>query len=393
MTIGDTVRQAVTLLRRGMSTLFARARGTVAPGRSEPLSSERFRAVFEAAMAGLPQAALADHQLLHLPANRPPWLDTGMVLSPGDAVSWFANGRVVLSSALDIFVEPHFQLWARVGGRDVFRSTRDTYTFVAERAGRLELASYFPGQWATRDGELETPESAYESVTGGIDVALVRWTGDPTLGLVALAQNDATGLAGRELERQAIVSSTPPGWSHLWFLGPSEIYERIDSDDGPCIRCRTHCDVGILRRRIDAPLTAHTTLRWSWKVDSLPSVLAEDTLPTHDYLSIAVEYDNGIDVTYYWSASLPPGFGYWCPLPTWKDREFHVVVRSGAASLGAWLGEERNLYEDYRRYVGAPPTRISRVWFIANSLFQRRPGSCAYRGISIGCGEDRTTVL
>ena len=41
-----------------------------------------------------------------------------------------------------------------------------------------------------------------------------------------------------------------------------------------------------------------------------------------------MEFDNGRDITYYWSSKLPVGTGYDCPLPNWAGREFHVVVRS-----------------------------------------------------------------
>ena len=81
-----------------------------------------------------------------------------------------------------------------------------------------------------------------------------------------------------------------------------------------------------------------TTLRWSWRVDQLPIDLAEDTLPSHDYVSIAAEFDDGQDLTYYWSAALPEGTVYRCPIPTWASRETHVVVRSGRghAGTGCW---------------------------------------------------------
>lgn len=44
-------------------------------------------------------------------------------------------------------------------------------------------------------------------------------------------------------------------------------------------------------------------------MDLLPSEVREDTLTTHDYMSIAVEFDNGQDITCYWSAELPVGPG------------------------------------------------------------------------------------
>jgi len=145
--------------------------------------------------------------------------------------------------------------------------------------------------------------------------------------------------------------------------------------------CDTHGDVGILRRPAALPLQPGTFLSWRWRVDSLPASLREDSLPTHDYLSIAVEFDDGQDLTYYWSAALPVGTVYRCPLPTWKDKETHVVVRSGLDDLGCWLDERRDVHEDYRRCIGGPARSIVRVWLIANSLFQRGHGRCEYSGI------------
>ena len=37
---------------------------------------------------------------------------------------------------------------------------------------------------------------------------------------------------------------------------------------------------------------------WSWLVEKLPSELLEDLALTHDYISVAVEFDNGQDITY-----------------------------------------------------------------------------------------------
>ncbi|MDN5862453.1 MAG: DUF3047 domain-containing protein, partial [Salinisphaera sp.] len=127
-------------------------------------------------------------------------------------------------------------------------------------------------------------------------------------------------------------------------------------------------------------------LSWDWRVDALPSDLAEDTMPTHDYLSIAVEFDNGQDITWYWSAELPPETIYRCPLPTWKARETHIVIRSGSQGLGDWHSEHRNVFDDCIRALGSPAARIVRVWFIANSLFQRQRGECTYRNVRLTGG-------
>ena len=90
---------------------------------------------------------------------------------------------------------------------------------------------------------------------------------------------------------------------------------------------------------------------------------------------------------------MPEGTGYDCPLPNWKGKEYHVVVRSGQAGLGEWLQERRNLYEDYKQYMGAPPARIVKVWLIANSIFQRGEGECSYADIVMHGSGGETQVL
>ena len=151
--------------------------------------------------------------------------------------------------------------------------------------------------------------------------------------------------------------------------------------------------VGILQRDVRFPLRPDTEIAWRWRVDALPGLLREDSVPSHDYLSLAVEFENGLDLTYYWSRSLAVGTGYWCPLPNWKHREFHVVLRSGTQGLGAWQADRRNLHADALRYLGAAPGDVVAVWLIAVSVFKRQPGRCAYAEIRLhGGGEERVVL-
>ena len=170
----------------------------------------------------------------------------------------------------------------------------------------------------------------------------------------------------------------------MWFLGRSEIYHDEQTVQGdPSIHCHTKQNVCILQKDAPFDLTPDTRLEWTWKVDELPSDFEECTLPTHDYMSIAVEFDDGQDLTYYWSHSLPVETCYRCPLPTWNHRETHLVVRSGKRDLGKWLNESRNVYEDCVKAYGKAPKRIVRIWLIANSLLQRKQGICEYANIKL----------
>jgi hypothetical protein len=380
-------RLAARSVRRRLSGATPRA----------PTDAE-FRATLEPWLATLPAGLARSHAFHWLPATVPPWHDTGIDLEPGESVTLLADGRVFLSRALDIWVGPSFQLWCRVGERGpVFRGTRATNTFTAPAGGRLWLASYFPGEWADPSGRLGTPAGKYAKVSGGMSVLALRWahgTDVPALFRGFARDLRVPGLVLAEAERLDQPVLTPEPWDYLWYLGPGEIFRPVVTGDGrPAIGCHTHGDVGILRRDARAPLVPGTRLRWSWRVDELPGGLAEDTLPSHDYLSIAVEFDDGQDITYYWSATLPEGTVYRCPLPTWQDKETHVVVRSGPAQLGRWLDEERDLHADYARILGGPAREVLRVWLIANSLFQRGHGRCEYASIRLTTNERTLEVL
>ena len=56
----------------------------------------------------------------------------------------------------------------------MFRGTRATNSFTVETPGGLYVASYFPGEWSTRTGDLATPDEAYAGVTGDLDMLILR---------------------------------------------------------------------------------------------------------------------------------------------------------------------------------------------------------------------------
>jgi hypothetical protein len=344
-----------------------------------------FQSRFETLLHGAAAEAVREYVFFDIPSDKAPWFDTGIDVEAGDRLTTFAAGWTELKGT-SIRFAPNFQLWFRIGpDGEIFRGTRDAHSFEAERPGRLYLASYFPGEWATQTGDLGTPAEVYESATGSLSVLLIRWRTAPLEGLQSLAaQGDVDGLIAGEVDRLTSPVLPPEGWNYLWFVGPAEIYQGCKTPERKsAICCHTGGDVGLLQKLVSLPLKPNTRLRWSWKMDVLPSSIREDTLPTHDYLSIAVEFDNGQDITYYWSAELPVETAYRCPIPTWNARETHVVIRSGAHGLGEWIAEERDVYRDYVAAIGGPvPARIVRVWLIAVSLFQRQEGKCQYADIT-----------
>ncbi|MGZ4996171.1 MAG: DUF3047 domain-containing protein [Methylobacter sp.] len=344
-----------------------------------------FKSRFIELLDEVAKGVIYEHRLFELPSEQKPWLDTGLDVETGDNFSAFAAGQTQFKD-LPITLEPNFQLWFRIGrDGEIFRGTRNSHSFTVEQSGRLYLASYFPGEWADKTGKLVTPDEVYAMVTGNLAVLLIRWQSDTLEGLKTLAENgDVGNLITKEIDRLVSPVNAPEGWDYLWFIGPAEIYQPCAAPkQESAICCHTHNDCGLLQKPVALPFKPDTRLRWSWKMDALPSAVREDTLPTHDYLSIAVEFDNGQDITYYWSAELPPETSYRCPIPTWTQRETHVVIRSGSQGLGEWFNEDRDVYRDYTNAIGGTmPGNIVKVWLIAVSLFQHKEGVCQYADIS-----------
>jgi hypothetical protein len=378
--------------RLGLREVARRLRGEREPVPDLP----RFRDALDRALAAIPAELVAEHAWIQLPASEPPWRDSGIAVRAGEEVTWFAAGRVLVSAALDIWVTPKTQLWARIGDAGPIRSSsRDSHTLRAEHDGRLCFGNYFPNDWKDPSGARVQDDAVYAAMAGEIWILAIRWRGAAKDGLAALAAaGDALGVVASERERLALGDPNPPGWHHLWHLGDTEIFRASRGPDGEsALACEVTGDVGILQHDAAFPLRPDTEIAWRWRVDALPGLLREDSVPSHDYLSLAVEFENGLDLTYYWSRELPVGTAFWCPLPNWRHREFHVVIRSGSAGLGAWHTERRNLHADALRYLGKHPGDVVRVWLIAVSVFKRRRGAFSIAEIRLrGGGEERIVL-
>jgi hypothetical protein len=378
--------------RLGLRELGRRLRGLREP--APDLAG--FRESLEHALAEVPADLIAERVWTQLPASEPPWHDSGISLRVGEEVSYFAAGRVLVSSALDVWVGPRLQLWARIGeAGPIQSSSRDSNTLRAESDGRLFFGNYFPNDWKDPSGARLQSDAVYAGMAGEIWILAVRWRGAAKDGLDALvAAGDPLGVASSERERFALGDPAPTGWHHLWHIGESEVFRAASGPNGErAIEAEFVGDTAILQRDVAFALGPGSEITWRWRVDALPGLVREDSIVSHDYLSLAVEFENGLDLTYYWSKALPVGSAYWCPLPNWKHKEFHVVIRSGSEGLGAWHAERRDLHAEALRHFGKHPGNVVRVWLIANSVFKRQRGSFAIAGIRLSGDGEELAVL
>jgi Protein of unknown function (DUF3047) len=328
-----------------------------------------------------------------VPGDRPPWTPTGMWVRRGERVTLLGAGRIRWSAACH--GGPKYHLWGRVPGGEIFGCTQDTTTVVVDHTGPLELCVYL-GVWADSTGTLATGEGPYRKERGALEVTVLRWPPgtDPVDGLAALEPGTAEPrLVAAERARLLDPVVPPAGWSYLRDIGPADIYRHAVLDGRPAVDVVCDDDAGILVNEVDVALQPDTELAWSWRVDQLPGTEPEDTPFTHDYLSIATVFDTGRDLTWLWSAALPPEQAFACPIRGWSDRETHLPIRSGTAGLGSWRREVRNVWADHERFLGPPPARITAVWLIAVSHFGHGCGRATFTDIALHSGGEQVAVL
>lgn len=325
---------------------------------------------------------LLAYRVFELGSGDMPWKDLGLKPAKGQAVTFLLGGRLWLARDLDLWVEPGTAFHARSRGqRPIYNPMSNTGTMVAAHDGPIEIARSL-AEWRSEDGELWTPEDAYKQVEANIYGVALAWRGGALKGLKSLlAHGDVGGVIAAEVARIESPRRLPPGWHNLYMLGGGPVIFN-DLGNGQ-ISCQSHKNAGILQRPVSIELKPDTKLNWRWIIEELPSLHPENEFATHDYLSIGAEFDDGQDLTYIWSQGLPTGTAFRCPFPRWTPVETHMAIRSGATGLGAWQGEERDLYADYNDHIGGPAKSIVRIWLLGVTVIQRRQGSCRFADIQI----------
>jgi len=229
-------------------------------------------------------------------------------------------------------------------------------------------------------------------MSGTLSAVVARWAPgtDPQRALASIAGRDRSGLCAAEASRLADPPAPPAGWDTHPLTGREQAF----FPTGSGITVNAGWTSAIIRHPAEMTLTPALRLRWSWRVDTLPSRLPEDTALTHDYLSVALEFDDGQDLTWYWSCCLPEGASYRCPFPHWRRRETHIVARSGTAGLGRWIDEERPVLSDHQAAIGGPaPSRVVRAWLIAQTVPQAGHAAGEFRRIELADGDQKIRIL
>lgn len=341
-----------------------------------------FRKGVEELIARAHSPELAGYRLFQIKGPDLPWIDLGLEAVKGQQITFLVTGRWWLSRQHDLWFGPGLGFHARTRGkRPIYSPGSDTSTMTALHDGPIEVARLASLQ-ADEDGRLTIPEEVYAKDDVTITGVALLWRGEAAAGLASLAAHgDVDGLLASELARLRRNRRLPEGWSNLFLFGGGE--ESFVRDANGEIVCESAGSASIIERPLSLPLASRPKLGWRWKIDQLPSAVPEDQAPVHDYLSIGVKFEDGQDLTYIWSAALPTGKVFRCPLPGWNAVETHMIVDSGDKGLGSWRERERDVASDYAAHIGGPAKAISHIWLLAITPFQRRRGACRYANIRV----------
>jgi hypothetical protein len=177
----------------------------------------------------------------------------------------------------------------------------------------------------------------------------------------------------------------PADWEpmKLGRTAPSS-YTLVREGEQVVIRAEARDAASGLVRRVNLDAKQYPVLEWRWKAENVIEKGAVDRKSGDDYAAriyVTFAYDpsdlslgermkyeaakaiSGGDVplralSYIWANH--PGETDIVANP-YTDWVMMVPVESGAANVGAWRTERRNLYDDYRRAFGEEPPAISGI--------------------------------
>ncbi len=154
----------------------------------------------------------------------------------------------------------------------------------------------------------------------------------------------------------------PDGWlgGQTWGLPQYDI--TIEENEGHrVLHLKSKIESTVIRRDIRGRVNLKETpiLEWTWKVITLPKggdcrKKSADDQAAQIYIvwSRFPEAVRSQIIGYIWDSTAPAG----SIVKSEKTSTVtYVVMRSGAADLGKWITERRNVVDDYKKIYGSPP--------------------------------------
>ena len=153
------------------------------------------------------------------------------------------------------------------------------------------------------------------------------------------------------------------GWTPKVLRGETS-YSLVKEDGRTVLKAHSRAAASGLYKKIDLDPRAYPVLRWSWKIEHTIKKGNERTRAGDDYAArVYVVFPKTLfwktrAINYIWANSLATG----ASVPSaYTSNSMLVAVESGNGNAGIWVNEERNIYEDYRKFFGEEPPLLGAV--------------------------------
>lgn len=160
------------------------------------------------------------------------------------------------------------------------------------------------------------------------------------------------------------------GWEEKSFVGNTR-YAIAEEAGSTVLHARADSAASGLFKEFKYDLEEWPVLSWRWKAVHLPEKGDVRFKETDDYgARVYVVFPRFLKwktktISYIWATNLPKGEHI--PNPWLPKNAVMVAVQSGADSLGRWITEKRNVYEDYKRIFGSEPPRAGAIAIMSDS--------------------------
>jgi len=180
-----------------------------------------------------------------------------------------------------------------------------------------------------------------------------------------------------------------PGWSKKSFTGETQ-YSIAQDKGQPYLRATSNGTASALYYKIEYDPREYPYIVWKWKVDNIIEKGDATKKSGDDYAArLFVVFPSSFFVStetlnYIWANKLPKDSSVVCP---YMDNSIMVSVQSGTAKTGKWLTESRNVFEDYKKYFGRQPKKVSAIAIMTDTDDTKGKASAGYGTIEI-CRKD-----
>lgn len=197
---------------------------------------------------------------------------------------------------------------------------------------------------------------------GLIMLSFLCWGG------MALSQNFSRTIDDFPLDSKK--SDKISGWEEKSFVGHTQ-YSIVSLEQESVLYARSDSAASGLYKEVKYNPAEWPILSWRWKVIRLPEEGDVHHKETDDYgARVYVVFPHFLKwktktISYIWARNLPKGAHV--PNPWLPKNVVMVAVQSGLDSLGQWMTEKRNVFQDFKTFFGKEPPNVGAIAIMSDS--------------------------